>query len=831
MFKLCKLLAAVCASMAFSSISFSFAPHEHESFSGGKDLYGISLQEKIMRHSEVSLKSSFFAGELIGELENAKVRINQNSNSALVIDLDNTKTFPLDIHTSKIVHCRDFLERNAEKIFPDPSQTKIELSIPSKFESSDFSTISYNIRLNNIKVEDAHIDCRYKGPKLVQIYGKVFGKLNVKDPEKLGYVFSKLNDDQYKGDSYRVYVEKGKYFYLPVESYEITRDGEKYRLQVSKISRRAYEIRKLTFYHDASPLLKTDFRIKIKGSAYERYYADEAVDVTLGNFRVLDGEDSSDVKFTDVFGNVDISHAPFVDSLYGKFVNTYPSTGVYPEFEYDNNAREGRLLKSGNHDSNDLAMAHTNVYYHVNKIVDYTKKFVKTNWLNESLKANINLFRNCNAHWDGTTINFYTGGNGCANTGLISDVVYHEWGHGLDAKTGGIQDGAFSEGFGDIMSIMMTGSPVLGVGFKLDGTPVRHLEKDRIYPDDVTGQVHQDGLIIGSTFWDLYEALLKKYGTDKGRQLFSKFALNAVFAARTYNDVYDALLVIDDNDSNLLNGTPNLCLLNRIFGAHGLADATSECVIADNMRLIDKNGDEVNHFLPGQSYTLALNLERKAQSKVYGVKARLTATLSELSDFFEVVNLGSIEGNSVLKESSPFSLYIPQNTQCGKKFKIVAELVSSQSPDSNNELSVNTVIGKRVSKNIMQEHLGLDLPIPDFSIAEYKFNVEGDSINSDTGFESGSVEFEVSHTYMADVEIGLRAPSGQSVILFKGKYTDGKQKVIKVSDLKKLFDSAMGEVTIKGEWTLTMRDRVRRDEGTFHWFKMNLEPSIYECSN
>ena len=45
---------------------------------------------------------------------------------------------------------------------------------------------------------------------------------------------------------------------------------------------------------------------------------------------------------------------------------------------------------------------------------------------------------------------FYSGNDRCANTGLIADVIYHEWGHGLDANTGGIHDGAFSEGLGTL---------------------------------------------------------------------------------------------------------------------------------------------------------------------------------------------------------------------------------------------------------------------------------------------------------------------------------------------------------------------------------------------
>ena len=171
--------------------------------------------------------------------------------------------------------------------------------------------------------------------------------------------------------------------------------------------------------------------------------------------------------------------------LDGSNVETRAVSGYSPLFSFDAATNTGEYLPLNNSSSNDLSIAHMNVYFHTDKLISYAKKYIDTPWLHKKLLANVNLTRTCNAHWDGTTINFYVGDNVCGNTGLISDVVYHEWGHGLDAKTGGIQDGAFSEGFGDIMSIMMTGSPVLGIGFRLDGSPVRHLEEDKIYPQDV----------------------------------------------------------------------------------------------------------------------------------------------------------------------------------------------------------------------------------------------------------------------------------------------------------------------------------------------------------
>ena len=131
----------------------------------------------------------------------------------------------------------------------------------------------------------------------------------------------------------------------------------------------------------------------------------------------------------------------------------------------------------------DGKLAQSMIYYHVVEMIKHAQKYISPDWFNSPLVANANLRSTCNAHWDGRTINFYSGSNQCANTALISDVIYHEWGHGLDANTGGIQDGAFSEGIGDIMSLIMTRSNILGIGFRVaDRSPVRDLEPDKSYP-------------------------------------------------------------------------------------------------------------------------------------------------------------------------------------------------------------------------------------------------------------------------------------------------------------------------------------------------------------
>ena len=74
-------------------------------------------------------------------------------------------------------------------------------------------------------------------------------------------------------------------------------------------------------------------------------------------------------------------------------------------------------------------------FYDVNRAKEIGRGWLPSNtWLNAKLTANVNLNQTCNAYWNGSTINFFRSGGGCANTGELPGVSLHEWGHGLDSQ-------------------------------------------------------------------------------------------------------------------------------------------------------------------------------------------------------------------------------------------------------------------------------------------------------------------------------------------------------------------------------------------------------------
>jgi hypothetical protein len=198
----------------------------------------------------------------------------------------------------------------------------------------------------------------------------------------------------------------------------------------------------------------------------------------------------------------------------------------------------------------------------------------------------VNNSQHCNAYFDGSTINFFTAGDitsrdgkktTCANTGTIADVVFHEWGHGLDYNTGGVDDRAMSEGFGDAISLLMTDDSKIGIDFRpIDHKPVRDLSVLKKYPDDVVDEPHGDGLIVGGAWYDMYVALKAKHGNAVARDLFAKFLFKGVYEYQKMSDVYDATLVLDAKIAGI-EKSPNFCIINTAFSRHGLAKADASC--------------------------------------------------------------------------------------------------------------------------------------------------------------------------------------------------------------------------------------------------------------
>lgn len=182
----------------------------------------------------------------------------------------------------------------------------------------------------------------------------------------------------------------------------------------------------------------------------------------------------------------------------------------------------------------------------------------------------------CNAWFDGD-LNFVRASQDCENSGRIRDVVLHEFGHGFHVFNiingqGDQGDGSLGEGLADYFSAGITESPQLAPGFFYDAAvPLRDLGPDARWPDDIDADIHITGLIIAGALWDLRQALTADHGADAAAALVDAYLLGIAQRGADIPDSYAEILLVDDDNGNLADGTPNQCVIDEVMAAHGLA--------------------------------------------------------------------------------------------------------------------------------------------------------------------------------------------------------------------------------------------------------------------
>ncbi len=214
------------------------------------------------------------------------------------------------------------------------------------------------------------------------------------------------------------------------------------------------------------------------------------------------------------------------------------------------------------------------------------KNFVRTQLdsamktIDQTITVNVNIAQDCNAFFDGKSLNFFHASMKCQNTGLLQDVVFHEYGHAVHSaeiiEGVGSFDGAMSEGAADFLAASITGDPAMGRGFFYNNDPLRNLDpllEEARWPEDVQ-EIHHTGQIYGGTMWDLRKALITELGETEGIRLVQKLYLGTLRRSTSIPTSLIEALVEDDDDGNLDNGTPHECTIRKAFGRHGLRTAS-----------------------------------------------------------------------------------------------------------------------------------------------------------------------------------------------------------------------------------------------------------------
>lgn len=263
-------------------------------------------------------------------------------------------------------------------------------------------------------------------------------------------------------------------------------------------------------------------------------------------------------------------------------VNDQMASGATPSYTHTINATGTTTLfdTSAVNGFNDRLV---NAYYHTTRVHNFMKGYFPTfTGMDFSLNTNVDLTNStCNAFYSGgnSSINFYAASGNCNSFAYCGDIIYHEYGHGINHKyyqsqgAGSMGNGALNEAYADIWGIGITHDPVLGRGAFANGNVIRRYDQSpKVYPQHIVGEVHADGEIIAGAWWDVAQNI---GSVDTMLQIFTRTYIDVVDGPNgTEGEVYHAALISalehDDDDNNITNGTPHFMQIISAFARHGI---------------------------------------------------------------------------------------------------------------------------------------------------------------------------------------------------------------------------------------------------------------------
>lgn len=554
---------------------------------------------------------------------------------------------------------RDFMDRNLElfRVDLDDLVLDAESSVVAG-ENQNYWSVEFQQTRNGIPVDGANIYFRINNGNIVQFGNNRIGDVRVNTVPRItrAQAFrTALRTVGFRPSEVSERVERGTLKIMPIlrqddvvgEPY-LGRpgDGYRYRLAWQFVFRRNHDARTYRAIIDARNGQMLQFvdlnayaDALVQGGIYPVTNTDPEVKRPFTFATVTNGT----TKNTNGLGIYDYTGGTATATLNGQFFQMSDACGAISLSNSTNGALD--FGTSGGTDCTTPGIggagnthSSRSGFYHLTNINRKAISFLPGNsWLQGKVTANMNINNTCNAFWNGSTLNFYRSGGGCANTGELAAVFLHEWGHGMDTNSGGAaSEQGTGEAVGDIFATLETRDGCIGQNF-LPGqncdnctncTGVRDISDFDLSgpaviakPSTVTDnggincdafacpylsqgifpyqgpmgyEGHCESYIASSAVWDLITMLTAQFGTDPGWAAMdaiwyksltpSKSAYQLVSggkcnAAATVNGCaasnwYTVFLPADDDDGNLANGTPNGCRIWDAFNAHGIACGT-----------------------------------------------------------------------------------------------------------------------------------------------------------------------------------------------------------------------------------------------------------------
>lgn len=471
-----------------------------------------------------------------------------------------------------------------------------------------------------------------------------------------------------------------------------------------------------------------------------------------------------------------------------------------------------------------------NTYYHIDYLMGY---------INDDLGCNVLPYQyNGGVQYDphgagGADNSYYTSGagrlsfgEGCVDDAEDSDVIHHELGHGLHdwVTSGGLsQVNGLSEGCGDYVAqsynrgvniannYWTDTDPAWNYVFNWDGHnvcwPGRTTGYGATYPGGLVGQIHTDGQIWASclmTVWD-------EIGQERMDKIFYE-GLGMTNGATNQNDA-----------------------ANAVFQA------------ALNLNYTEAEIDAIHSGLSACGYTLP-NLNDppvaafSADMETLCLDNGNTVTFTDESDPAATSWSWTFEGGTpaTSTDQNPVVTYDTEGT-----YDVTLEATNSNGSDTTTLTDYISVVSGDACPacNSYDSAGNLGLAIPDGVGANAPGAPLTHTINvpmgDDTVIDYVTVNTDIAHTYINDLEITITHPNGTSAVIVWNRecgsendldvtFEDEANAIVCAGPTVGVYNpanplSAFSGLDSAGDWTISIRDHWDADLGTLNdW-------SLYIC--
>jgi subtilisin-like proprotein convertase family protein len=324
--------------------------------------------------------------------------------------------------------------------------------------------------------------------------------------------------------------------------------------------------------------------------------------------------------------------------------------------------------------------------------------------------------------------------------------VHHEFGHHL-VQAAGSGQGQYGEGMGDVMSVLINDSPMIGRGFYSSygcTAALRNAVTELQYPCE---GVHSCAGLLSGSIWDARMKMIDA-APDDYIDILANLAVNAMLlhSGSTIDPTVTIdYLTLDDDDGNLANGTPHYDQISAGFSNHNLAPPEAQrgmgITPAEGMML---SGPRNGPFDPdGVTFTVE-NLD----SEAIWYKVLVT------EPWLDVVG-----GTGILEPGETADVAVSLNSE--------ADLLGSgRHEDLIQFFNMTNHFGDQALPAVLEidrfsyQGNGLPMTLPTFRTTDNRVTVDESGCIGDV-----NVFVDISHQAIGGMRVEIIAPSGETVLL------------------------------------------------------------------